>query len=134
MATKKSSSAKPVLKQQQQSHIVEKMLEEYGPQTVTQLVTRTGLTAKRVQSHLDYICNEHPSQKNGGSIPKLKAVRGSHTKNGVYRLSGDGRGEDGCGAFRTEDWQKHAAANAKALVKLMVPAKRVASAKKRVKK
>ena len=140
MAAKKIVKMNDVLKSQQQAHIVERILEEYGPQTVAQIVTRTGLTAKRVQRHLDYCCNEMEAQKRG-TIPKLKALRVSHTKTGVYRLTGDGRGEDGCGAFRTEDWQKQADANAKLLVKQMkagdkpaVPAKRVAAAKRRAKK
>lgn len=142
MATKKQTKTTDNgLKSQQQAHIVERILQEHGPQTVAQIVAKSGLSAKRVQRHLDYCCNEMEAQKRG-TIPKLKALRVSHSKNGVYRLTGDGRGEDGAGAFRTEDWQKQADSNAKLLVKAMkaagaavaTTAKRVAAAKRKAKK
>lgn len=67
------------------AHVVEAALEDAGGRgtTVAAIAAKAGLPDAKIQRHLDYMCNELDGYK-------LKNVRASHTKAGVYKLNSVG--------------------------------------------
>lgn len=80
-ATAKAESKPRESWQRSVSHVVEAALEDAAGRgaTVDAIAAKTGLSAAKIQRHLDYMCNELDGYS-------LKNQRATHDKRGVYKL------------------------------------------------